>query len=44
MLMKLTDDGGYDDIFVMYPSRFLVELSDTLLARDGCMNFFCRTK
>lgn len=31
---------GYDDIFVMAPIREMVELADSLLARDGCLNFF----
>lgn len=30
----------YDDIFVLYPSSNLVEEADSLLDRDGCMNFF----
>lgn len=30
----------YDDIFVLYPSSKLVEEADSLLARDGCLNFF----
>ncbi len=30
----------YDDIFVLYPSSKLVEEADSLLTRDGCLNFF----
>ncbi len=30
----------YDDIFVLYPSPKLVEEADSLLNRDGCLNFF----
>lgn len=29
----------YDDIFVLYPSPKLVEEADSLLDRDGCLNF-----
>jgi len=33
-------DIKYDDIFVLYPSSKLVEEADSLLDRDGCLNFF----
>lgn len=39
-LMELTDDHGYDDVFVYIPNKPVVELGDALLAFDGCMNFF----
>lgn len=39
-LKALTGGAGYDDIFVMAPIRPLVELADSLLAFDGCLNFF----
>ena len=39
-LMALTDNKGFDDIFVMVPIRPLVEQADSLLAFDGCLNFF----
>ncbi|MHB8128847.1 MAG: zinc-binding dehydrogenase [Mobilitalea sp.] len=39
-LMALTEGKGYDDVFVYVPIRQVAELGDTLLAFDGCMNFF----
>ncbi len=39
-LMALTNGHGYDDVFVYVPVRQVAELGDTLLAFDGCMNFF----
>ena len=39
-LRALSPIGGYDDVFVMAPVKFLVEQADRLLAKDGCMNFF----
>ncbi len=40
LLLSLSGGKGYDDIFVMAPIREVVELADSLLARDGCLNFF----
>lgn len=39
-LMELTDNQGYDDIFVYVPVASLIEQADSLLAFDGCLNFF----
>ncbi|MDY0290568.1 MAG: zinc-binding dehydrogenase [Sphaerochaeta sp.] len=39
-LMELTGGKGYDDVIVMAPVRALVEQADSILARDGCLNFF----
>ncbi len=39
-LISLTQGRGYDDIFILAPIRDVVELGDSLLARDGCLNFF----
>ena len=40
VLLSLTQGRGYDDIFVLAPIRDVVELADSILARDGCLNFF----
>ena len=41
MLIGLTRDGhGYDDVLVMAPVKPLVEQADSILAHDGCLNFF----
>ena len=39
-LLSLTNGAGYDDVFCMAPAQHLVELSDRILGRDGCLNFF----
>ena len=39
-LMELTDGRGYDDVLVFAPAANMVELGDSLLCRDGCLNFF----
>lgn len=33
-------DGGYDDVLVFAPVAPVVELGDSILATDGCLNFF----
>ena len=39
-LMDLTEGHGFDDLFVFAPVRPVVEMADSMLARDGCLNFF----
>ena len=39
-LMDLTDGKGYDDVFVYAPVKPVVELADSVLGFDGCLNFF----
>ncbi|MCL2248995.1 MAG: zinc-binding dehydrogenase [Oscillospiraceae bacterium] len=39
-LMALTDGSGFDDVFVYAPVSKVIELGDSILARDGCLNFF----
>lgn len=39
-LLSFTEGHGYDDVFVYVPIRQVAELGDSLLAFDGCMNFF----
>lgn len=39
-LLKLSGGGGYDDVLVFAPVASLVELGDSLLFEDGCLNFF----
>lgn len=36
----LVDEDGFDDVFVFAPSIELIELGDSLLGPDGCLNFF----
>lgn len=39
-MMALTEGKGYDDVFVFIPVASVVEQADSLLAYDGCLNFF----
>ncbi len=39
-LLALCDGAGYDDVFIYAPVPALVELGDTILGFDGCLNFF----
>lgn len=39
-LLELSDEDGYDDVFVFAPISDLVELGGKLLSKDGCLNFF----
>lgn len=39
-LIALTDGEGYNDVFCYAPVRPVVEMSDAILAKDGCLNFF----
>lgn len=39
-LMALSEGTGYDDVFVYAPVPAVVELGDSVLAFDGCLNFF----
>jgi len=39
-LMGLTDNKGYDDVFAFAAIAEVVELADSILGRDGCLNFF----
>lgn len=39
-MKDLNHGEGYDDVFVFAPVPVLIEQADTLLAKDGCLNFF----
>lgn len=39
-LLSLTDNKGFDDVFVIAPVRQVVEQADRILGFDGCLNFF----
>jgi threonine dehydrogenase-like Zn-dependent dehydrogenase len=39
-LKALTQGKGYDDVFVFAPVAPIVEQADSILAFDGCLNFF----
>ena len=39
-LRAITDGKGFDDVFVYAPVASVVELADSILGFDGCLNFF----
>ncbi len=39
-LMEISGGTGFDDVFVYAPVSAVVELGDSILAFDGCLNFF----
>jgi threonine dehydrogenase-like Zn-dependent dehydrogenase len=39
-LIALNDGKGFDDVFVYAPVSAVVELADSILGFDGCLNFF----
>ena len=39
-LMELSEGEGFNDVFVFAPVSAVVEQGDTILAYDGCLNFF----
>ena len=39
-LKSLTGGVGYDDVLVFAPVKAVFEQGDSILARDGCLNFF----
>ena len=39
-LMALSAGEGYDDVFVYAPVASVVQLADSILGFDGCLNFF----
>jgi threonine dehydrogenase-like Zn-dependent dehydrogenase len=39
-LLRLNWGAGYDDVLVFAPDPALVELADSILCEDGCLNFF----
>jgi threonine dehydrogenase-like Zn-dependent dehydrogenase len=39
-LRNITGGKGYDDVFVFAPVKQVVEQGDSILAFDGCLNFF----
>lgn len=39
-LMGLSNNRGYDDVFVMVPSAAVVEQASIIMGNDGCLNFF----
>jgi L-sorbose 1-phosphate reductase len=39
-LFDITNNEGFDDVFVFAPVPVIIELADSILAENGCLNFF----
>jgi L-sorbose 1-phosphate reductase len=39
-MLELSGNKGYDDVFVFAPVKPVIELGDSILGFDGCLNFF----
>ena len=39
-LRDITGDKGFDDVFVFAPVKPVIEMGDSILGFDGCLNFF----
>jgi threonine dehydrogenase-like Zn-dependent dehydrogenase len=39
-LKSITGEEGFDDVFVFAPVKSVFQQGDSILARDGCLNFF----
>jgi threonine dehydrogenase-like Zn-dependent dehydrogenase len=39
-LRYITGDEGFDDVFVFAPVKPVIEMGDSILGFDGCLNFF----
>ncbi|MEA1878510.1 MAG: zinc-binding dehydrogenase [Bacteroidota bacterium] len=39
-LLSLTDGNGFDDVMVFAPVKPVIEQADSILGKDGCLNFF----
>jgi threonine dehydrogenase-like Zn-dependent dehydrogenase len=39
-LRAITNDSGFDDVFVFAPVKQVIEQADSILGFDGCLNFF----
>jgi threonine dehydrogenase-like Zn-dependent dehydrogenase len=39
-LRDLTGGEGFDDVFIFAPVKTVIELGDSILGFDGCLNFF----
>jgi threonine dehydrogenase-like Zn-dependent dehydrogenase len=42
-LMALTEEKGYDDVFVYAPPKNVAEIGNRIMAMDGCMNIYAST-
>lgn len=43
VLLAITNEKGYDDVFVYAPPKNVAELGNRIMAMDGCMNIYAAT-
>lgn len=43
VLLAITNEEGYDDVFVYAPPKNVAELGNRIMAMDGCMNIYAAT-
>lgn len=43
VLLAVTNEKGYDDVFVYAPPKNVAELGNRIMAMDGCMNIYAST-
>ncbi len=39
-LLNISDETGYNDVFIFAPLTSVIEMGDAILTFDGCLNFF----
>ncbi len=43
VLLAMTNETGYDDVFVYAPPKCVAEIGNRIMAMDGCMNIYAAT-
>lgn len=43
VLLAITEEKGYDDVFVYAPPKNVAEIGNRIMAYDGCMNIYAAT-
>ena len=43
VLLAMTNEKGYDDVFVYAPPKCVAEIGNRIMAMDGCMNIYAAT-
>ncbi|MCL0184916.1 hypothetical protein M2T59_32375, partial [Klebsiella pneumoniae] len=43
VLLAITNEKGYDDVFVYAPPKCVAEIGNRIMAMDGCMNIYAST-
>lgn len=43
VLLAITNERGYDDVFIYAPPKNVAEIGNRIMAMDGCMNIYAAT-